>query len=45
MFFFIDFSGLINSFGLALCVALEYVVLLRWVAAGPPRKSTCPRLM
>ena len=22
----------------------EYVVLLRWVAAGPPRKSMCPRL-
>ena len=41
---FIDISGLIDSFALVLFVALEYVVLLRWVAAGPPRKSICPRL-
>ena len=43
--FFIDISGLINSFGLALCVALEYVVVLLWIAAGSLRKSTCPRSM
>ena len=26
-------------------VALEYVVVLLWIAMGPPRKSICPRLM
>ena len=35
--FFIDISGLINSFGLALCVALEYDVLLQPEAAGSSR--------
>ena len=37
--FFIHISGLINSFGLALVVGLEEVVLLQWIAAGPPNKS------
>ena len=37
--FFIDISGLINSFGLALCVGLEYVVVLQWIATGHPGKS------
>ena len=44
MVFFIDFSGSINSFGLALCVASDMDVLLLWFAAGPPRKSICERL-
>ena len=39
-----NISGSLCSFGLALCVVREYVVLLRWVAAGPPRKFMCPRL-
>ena len=44
VWFFIDILGSLFSFGLAVCVALEYVVVLLWIAAGPPRKSMCPRL-
>ena len=33
---FIDISGLMNSFGLAAFVVQEYVVVLQWIAAGPP---------
>ena len=37
--FFINISGLINSFGLALFVDLENINLLQWIAAGSSRKS------
>ena len=37
--FIIDTSGLINSFGLALFVGLEYVIVLQWIATGPLGKS------
>ena len=37
--FFINFSGLISSFELSLCVGLEYVIVLQWMATGPPGKS------
>ena len=40
----INSSGLICSFGLALCVVLESVVVLQWIATGPPGKSMCERL-
>ena len=42
--FFIDISGLINSFGLGLFMVLEYVIVLLWIATGSSRKSICPRL-
>ena len=42
--FFIDISGLISSFGLALFVGLEYVIVLQWIAAGPLGKSIWERL-
>ena len=34
--FFIIIAGFINSFGLAFNVRSEYIVLLLWIAAGPP---------
>ena len=37
--FFINISGLINSFGLALFKELENINLLQWIAAGSSRKS------
>ena len=45
LWFFIDFLGCISLFGLAFFVERDLGVLLLWVAAGPPRKFMCPRLM
>ena len=42
--FFFDFSGCINSFGLASFVVSDMGVLLLWIAAGPSRKSIWKRL-
>ena len=42
--FFIDFSGCINSFGFASFVVSDMGVLLLWIAAGASRKSICERL-
>ena len=42
--FFINISGLINSFGLALFVDLENINLLQWIAAGSSRKFIRERL-
>ena len=39
MFFFINFSGIINSFGFAYFMVSDMGVLLLWIAAGPSRKS------
>ena len=39
LMFFHDFSGCINSFGLASFVVSDMGVLLLWITAGPPRKS------
>ena len=41
--FLIDFSGCINSFGLASFVVTDMGVLLLWAAAGPSRKSKCDK--
>ena len=37
--FFINISGLVNSFGLASCVAQGIINLLHWIATGPSGKS------
>ena len=37
--FFINISGLLNSFGLALFVVQDICVLLRWIPAGRLGKS------
>ena len=42
--FFINFSGLINSFGLALCVAQDNYVFLQWIPVGGLGKSLSQRL-
>ena len=42
--FFMDISGLMQSFGLALFVVLESVVMLQWIAAGPSGKSMREKL-
>ena len=42
--FFINISGLINSFELSSCVVLDIISLLPWIAAGPSRKSIWERL-
>ena len=34
-----DFSGFVNSFGLASCVAREHIIVLLWIPAGCSRKS------
>ena len=39
LWFFIDFSACINSFGLARCVVSDMGVVLLWIAAGAHRKS------
>ena len=44
LLFFIDISVSLCSFGLALCVVREYVIVLLWIAAGPSRKSIWERL-
>ena len=41
----VNISGLLSSFGLALCMGLEEVVLLLWIAAAPSGKSMWPRSM
>ena len=42
--FIVHISGFISSFGLAAFVSLEWVVVLRWIAAGQPGKSIWQRL-
>ena len=44
LWFFIDISGCLCSFGLGLFMVLEYGVVLRWIAAGPSGKSMGQRL-
>ena len=44
LWFFIDFWGSINSFGIASFVVSDMGILLLWIAAGPSRKSICERL-
>ena len=39
-----DISRLVNSFGLAAFGAQEYIIVLQWIAAGPPGKSIWERL-
>ena len=41
---FDDISGLLYSFDLSSCVALDMVSLLPWIAAGSSRKSIWERL-
>ena len=42
--FFINISGLVNSFGPASCVAQDIISLLQWIAAGSSRKSIWEKL-
>ena len=44
LWFFINISGYLCSFGLALCVVQENISLLQWIAAGSSRKSIRERL-
>ena len=41
--FFINISGLVNSFGPTSCVAQDIISLLQWIAAGSSRKSIWER--
>ena len=43
--FFINISGMVNSFGLSSCLPRDIIIVHPWVAAGPSRESIWERLM